>query len=338
MLNYRLVLVLLTLLSAIPLWVSAAEIGPSSKSDSHQSDSHLIPALDTHLIPDRALRDTHLIPIRDTQSTLAQALRDTHLIPIRDTQLTLAQALRDTHLIPIRTRLAEASSPSATATNTDPFGDLISALGSLLKWFLILCFLAFLLFLLVVALVLWKAKQLVANAVKSDPVALSKLVDRLRRKHPELDDRALCRKIILRQSNRAGLVGFITGVGGLPTLPLALPIDIAATIRIQANMVHMLRLVKDVHEDEVPEAGLWLATTGGIELATAGSTALREVVVKIISKSLLKFLPLIGGVIGFGLNWASTQTMGRLGLKYMDRSKIAPPAPVAVDRDLDADG
>lgn len=199
----------------------------------------------------------------------------------------------------------------------------MSSLGSLLKWILILSLLAGLLFLLVVALLLWKAKQLVANAVKSDPVALAKLVDRLRRKHPELDDRALCKKIILRQANRAGLVGFITGVGGLPTLPLALPIDIALTIRIQANMVHMMRLVIGVHEDEIPEAGLWLATTGGLELATAGSTALREVVVKTISKSLLKLLPLIGGVIGFGLNWASTQTMGRLGMKYMDRSRAA---------------
>ena len=121
----------------------------------------------------------------------------------------------------------------------------------------------------------------------------------------------------MRQSNRAALVGFVTGVGGLPTLPLALPIDIAATIRIQANMVHMIRLVHGVAEDEVPEAGLWLATTGGMELATAGSTALREVVVKTISKSLLKFLPLIGGVIGFGLNWTSTQTMGRLGLRWL---------------------
>lgn len=206
---------------------------------------------------------------------------------------------------------------SSSAGAGDAFQQLGSTLGSFLMWLLILCLATFLLFLLIVGLLLWKAKQLVANAVRSDPEALARLVAKLRRKHPDLDDHALCKKIILRQSNRAGLVGFVTGVGGLPTLPLALPIDIAATIRIQANMVHMIRLVHEVSEDEVPEAGLWLATTGGMELATAGSSALRKVVVKTISKSLLKFLPLIGGVIGFGLNWTSTQTMGRLGRHWM---------------------
>lgn len=71
----------------------------------------------------------------------------------------------------------------------------------------------------------------------------------------------------------------------------------------------------------MPEAGLWIATAGGMELATAGSHALRRVVVKTISKSLLKFVPLIGGLIGFGLNWASTQTMGRLGARWLQHSQ-----------------
>ena len=276
-----------------------------------------------HLTPDR---NTHLTPVRTVQNT--------HLTPVQDTHLTPAQdrTVQDTHLIPVRANLPPTAAPASPQSSSNPFRELMASLGSLLKWILILCILAFLLFLLVVALLLWKAKQLVANAVKSDPVALAKLVDKLRHKHPDLDDQALCKKIILRQSNRAGLVGFITGVGGLPTLPLALPIDIAATIRIQANMVHMLRLVRGVEEDEIPEAGLWLATTGGLELATAGSKALRELVVQIISKSLLKFLPLIGGLIGFGLNWASTQTMGRLGLSYMEQSKTTKSTAAATDR------
>ena len=209
--------------------------------------------------------------------------------------------------------LAQAS-PSPGVTFLDD-------LGTAVKRLLVFSLIAFFLFLAVVGVLLWKAKQLVANAVKSNPVKLEKLLAKLRRAHPGLDDHALCRKIILRQSNRAGLVGFVTGLGGLPALPLALPIDIAATIRLQADMVHLLRLVHGVDEVEVPEAGLWIATAGGMELATAGSQALRGVVAKTISKSLLKFVPLIGGLIGFGLNWASTQTMGRLGMRWLQPSE-----------------
>ena len=202
-----------------------------------------------------------------------------------------------------------------------PGAAFLDDLGAVVKWLLILSLIAFFLLLAVVGLLLWKAKQLVANAVKSNPEKLEKVLAKLRRAHPDLDEHALCRKIILRQSNRAGLVGFVTGIGGLPVLPLALPIDIAATIRLQADMVHLLRLVHGVDEGEVPEAGLWIATTGGMELATAGSQALRRVVVRTISKSLLKFVPLIGGLIGFGLNWASTQTMGRLGTRWLQHSQ-----------------
>ena len=219
--------------------------------------------------------------------------------------------------------IAQATSESTEASPTEPgfFRSLLGSVGAFVKWLLIICVLALVLLLLVVALLLWKAKQLVANAVRSDPVALARLVERMRRKHPDLDDDTLCKKIILRQANRAGLVGFITGVGGLPAMPIALPIDIAATIRIQANMVHMIRLVRELPEDEVPDPGLWLAATGGTELVTTGGTALKKVVVGAISKSLLKFLPLIGGVIGFGLNWTSTQAIGRMGLQWLSRSR-----------------
>ncbi|MEM1182681.1 MAG: hypothetical protein AAGM22_30325 [Acidobacteriota bacterium] len=216
-------------------------------------------------------------------------------------------------LASLESTVAQASAPPDLA--------FLDRLGTAFKWLLILSVIAFFLLFAVVGLLLWKAKQLVANAVTSNPAKLGKLLAKLRRAHPDLDDEALCGKIILRQSNRAGLVGLVTGLGGLPVLPLALPIDIAATIRLQADMVHLLRLVHGVDEAEVPEAGLWIATAGGMELATAGSQALRGVVVKTISKSLLKFVPLIGGLIGFGLNWASTQTMGRLGVRWLRHSR-----------------
>ncbi len=174
----------------------------------------------------------------------------------------------------------------------------------------------------------WRAKQLVENAVKPDLPALEKLVERKRAKHPDLDSKRLAKKLIHRQATRAGLVGFVTGLGGLPTLPIAIPIDLAATIKLQSNLVHMLRMATGgrVRAEDVSEASLWLITTGGQELAAASGTMIRELVVKMLSKSLLKFVPLVGGLVGFALNWASTQTLGRLTLMWLEGQRV-PTTP-----------
>ncbi len=167
---------------------------------------------------------------------------------------------------------------------------------------------------------LWRAKQLVENAVTPNLPALERLVAKKRKKHPRLESRRLAKKLIHRQARRAGLVGFATGLGGLPALPIAIPIDLAATVKLQSNLVHMLRIAHGdrVSAEEVSEASLWLITTGGQELASASGAVVRKLVVRVLSKSLLKFLPLVGGLVGFALNWASTQALGRLTLLWLE--------------------
>ncbi len=177
----------------------------------------------------------------------------------------------------------------------------------------------------------WRAKQLVENAVKPDLQALDRLVEKKRRKHPDLGPERLAKKLIHRQATRAGLVGFATGLGGLPALPIAIPIDLAATVKLQSNLVHMLRIAAEgkVEARQVSEASLWLITTGGQELAAASGTMIRKLVVKLLSKSLLKFVPLVGGLVGFALNWASTQTLGRLTLVWLERQAATTPPSAA---------
>ncbi len=170
------------------------------------------------------------------------------------------------------------------------------------------------------AFLLWRAKQMVENATTPNLPALEQLVAKKRRQHPDLSPRRLAKKLIHRQARRAGLVGFATGVGGLPALPIAVPIDLAVTIKLQSNLVHMLRISHGgrMAAEEVSEASLWLITTGGQELASASGALIRKLVVRLMSKSLLKFLPLIGGLVGFALNWASTLALGRLTLLWLE--------------------
>ncbi len=211
-----------------------------------------------------------------------------------------------------------------TAEATPPPADLGKTLRRALWILLVLSLISLVLLAGTVVFLLWRAKQLVENAVKPNLPKLERRVARLREKHSGLSEKALARKIIHRQANRSGLVGFVTGLGGLPTLPIAIPIDLAATIKLQSNLVHMLRLARGGGPSEdVSEASLWLITTGGQELTAASSAMIRNLLVKFMSKSLLKFLPLLGGVVGYALNWTSTQALGRLTLKWLDQQEAS---------------
>ena len=76
--------------------------------------------------------------------------------------------------------------------------------------------------------------------VKPDPVALEARMRDLRRRYPGLDEAGLVRRIIARESLKVGLVGAVTGLGGLITLPIAIPIDFALTAKLQAALIHFI--------------------------------------------------------------------------------------------------
>lgn len=232
-------------------------------------------------------------------------------------------------LLPVATFHHGLTADSALAAVQDaPAARGGPSFGTKLVWavqiFVILSVIALVLLAGTLAFLFWRAKKLVENAVKPDVPKLERIVERLRRKHPDLDNDALARKLMHRQANRAGLVGLLTGIGGLPTLPFTIPIDVAFTVKIQSNLVHMLRLLRGEHAepDALSDSSLWLITTGGQELTSASSVLIRDLAVKSLSKSLLKFLPILGGVVGYALNWASTQALGRLTLKWMTRRGI----------------
>ena len=223
-------------------------------------------------------------------------------------------------------------------TPADASGSIVWAkLVFALQIFLLLSVVALVLLGGTVFFVLWRAKKWVADAVKPNLPKLEKTVERLRRKHPDASDEALAKKLIHRQANRSGLVGLATGIGGLPTLPFTIPVDIALTTKIQSNLIHMLRILRDDHHGAKPlgaaalsDSSMWLITTGGKELTAASNVLIRDLAVKSLSKSLLKFLPLLGGVVGYGLNWIATQALGRLTLKWMEETDPRTPESEAL--------
>lgn len=148
--------------------------------------------------------------------------------------------------------------------------------------------------------------------------------------------------LIRWQNTKAGSAGFVAGLGGAITLPVALPANIASTIYVQIRMVAAIAHMAghDVKHDKVKTL-IYLCLLGnsmnevakdfGITFGTKFATnyiqknVTREVLTKInravgfklVTKfgekgliNLGKVVPVLGGVIGGGLDAFTTNIVG----------------------------
>jgi len=145
-----------------------------------------------------------------------------------------------------------------------------------------------------------------------------------------------------------GLIGAITGLGGLITLPVSIPTDLICSWRIQASMAFSIAYVYGHTKDTTDlKTDLYLILAGdsakealkkiGIEASKAITKKAvekyitRDVMVKIwkvigqkiITKageksltSFIKMVPLVGAPVGFTFDWVSTQTVGKFAIAY----------------------
>jgi uncharacterized protein (DUF697 family) len=134
--------------------------------------------------------------------------------------------------------------------------------------------------------------------------------------------------------------GFLTGLGGVITLPVAIPANIASVVYVQIRMIAAIAYIKgyDVKDDRV-KAMIFMclcgngmreiATEVGIKLGekiakqtikNISSKAIKEINKKVGFKlltkcgekgiiNLTKLIPLVGGVIGGGIDAISTKSI-----------------------------
>lgn len=144
------------------------------------------------------------------------------------------------------------------------------------------------------------------------------------------------------QVMKCGTSGFVTGLGGLPTLPVAIPANISSVFYVQMRMIAAIAQIGgyDVKSDQV-QTMVYMCLTGtsvadvakqaGIKAGEKGAEALIKKIpgaalVKInqrmgfrfITKfgekgiiNLGKMLPLVGGVIGGGVDAVSTSAIAK---------------------------
>lgn len=184
--------------------------------------------------------------------------------------------------------------------------------------------------------------------LSTDCVTIESYVDKLRSQNPGVTSDALAKKILSCKSMKNGLVGAVTGLGGMITLPVTIPTDLICSWRIQASMAFsiayayghtkdttdlrtdlFLILAGDSSKEVLKRLGI--ETTKGVTKKLVDKYITREVMVKIwkyipqkiITKageksatSFMKMVPLVGAPVGFVFDWSATQAVGRVAMSY----------------------
>lgn len=153
-------------------------------------------------------------------------------------------------------------------------------------------------------------------------------------------------KIVKWQIAKCGASGFISGLGGILTLPVAVPANMASVIYVQMRMIASIAYMGgyDIYDDRVKSlvymclcgtSAADIAKDMGIQIGKKLSESLIKkipgnVIVKINQKvgfrlltkfgekgiiNLGKMIPLAGGVIGAGFDIGSTKVIANIAKK-----------------------
>ncbi|MBP3903312.1 EcsC family protein [Turicibacter sp.] len=153
-------------------------------------------------------------------------------------------------------------------------------------------------------------------------------------------------KFIALQEAKCMTSGFITGLGGVLTLPVAIPANVASVLYVQIRMIAAIAHMRgyDVLDDQV-KTFIYVALTGnsageilkqsGIQIGVKmGTSLVKKIPGKVLTKinqkvgfrlltkmgktgaiNLIKLVPITGGIVGGGFDLISTATIAKTAKK-----------------------
>jgi uncharacterized protein (DUF697 family) len=193
-------------------------------------------------------------------------------------------------------------------------------LHNLVLVFLVLCVVP----LTLTAVVGWLALRQLQSFFSADADDMNAQFERLRVKHPDARNIDLVHKVIRQQSMKCGLVGALTGLGGFLTLPIALPIDIFLSMRIQAAMVQFIASAYGQGEVGGTELRLrsYLVMTGSVRASQSTFRFVMRVALRLLGKSFAKLVPFIGAMVGYVINYSIARATGNVAMRwYADKAR-----------------
>ncbi len=125
--------------------------------------------------------------------------------------------------------------------------------------------------------------------------------------------------LIKYQVAKTSATGFVTGLGGLITLPVAVPADVAATIYVQTKMIAAIAHMGgyDIRDDKVKTLVYVCLVGDAVKdvLTEIGVSVVRRSLIRASGKSLSKVLPFVGAIIGGTINGITTKAIGQIAKK-----------------------
>jgi uncharacterized protein (DUF697 family) len=170
--------------------------------------------------------------------------------------------------------------------------------------------------------------------------------------------------LIAWQTGKAGTAGFVTGLGGIITLPAAIPANLASVLYIQLRMIAAIAKIRgyDIHSDQVKtlcvaclagsavsdilkDVGIKVGTklTQQAVMKIAGSTLVRinqAVGFRLVTKAgstgilnLTKMVPFLGGIVGGSFDAVTTRSIAHAAKTVFVTVTLTGP-----DKDGSAEG
>jgi uncharacterized protein (DUF697 family) len=175
---------------------------------------------------------------------------------------------------------------------------------------IVFCIIGLLMLVTVLAFAVFYVRKQLSRYLVPNPLEIARDLDRLARTHGQLSEDALAHLVIKSTAIFVGVIGFVTGLGGIFVAIIGLPFDLAVCTRRQMKMVQVITAIygnADLDPDLL-QARYVLLVTGG---AGAG-LILKKAVPKLLGEA----IPFLGAFVGFGFNWASTQSIGRAAIVW----------------------
>ncbi|MBN2890599.1 MAG: EcsC family protein [Bacteroidales bacterium] len=173
-------------------------------------------------------------------------------------------------------------------------------------------------------------------------------IEKIKEQNPNISQINLAKKIRNKKSLNNGLVGAVTSIGGIITLPVTVPADLIATWKIQIALIYAIAKIFGYSDnDEYLKTDIYLILAGkkayeafneiGINkgdkitkkalkkhlFREISGRILRIIPQKIIARAgeksvshFMKLVPLAGAPFGFAFDYIETRSIGSNAIKY----------------------
>jgi uncharacterized protein (DUF697 family) len=199
---------------------------------------------------------------------------------------------------------------------------------TLLQIVLFACVLPLVVLAVLVVLLLWFGRRQLERLASPDITPLLEEYQAAVARNPEGRDE-IVQKIIRRQAFKCGVVGFFTGLGGLFTLPIALPIDVLVSVNLQASMIKFIASVYGFESAYDSRAATYMIMSGSGEITRMSINFVTRVLVRLMGRFFSRIVPFLGAFVSAAVNYALARSLGQIAINWYAR-RGQPPVPATV--------